>query len=564
MDVASDAAPPAPATAARRRKELGLLCGVVALGLLAFLDKPVHVDDPVYLWVAERIQTHPTDPYGFELNWHGTRDPVHAIQQNPPGVSYAQASVRSVFGPSIAAQHGVALVWALGALLGVYLLAERFTRSPGVATALVATTPAFFVSATTLMSDLPMLACWCGAIACWVRGLDRGSTRWLVVGGSLIGVAALTKYFAVALLPLLAAYTALRGVRAPRVWAVFALPVSVLVGFEAAAHGLYGHGLLSQVPGYATGVRQYLGQPWWNDAIVALAFIGGCAFPLPLLTGGASDPRGRVLGALALLALVGAVVAWSPLPYEIDVATTRGWVLVHVVIFAWAGACLVALGVAGARRAARDPDHALLVLWGAGVFAFVAFFNWSANARAVLPLVPAAALGGVRAWEARAGSPLSLVRAAPLLALGAALSLSVAHADRDWATGAMRMARQLAHDYGAGAQRVFFQGHWGFQYYFESAGGRAYDVHRDRLVPGDIVIMPRNNVHLTQLDPSKAIELEVRDAGRTSPWSLMGGGAGFYSSVWGPVPFSLGPSAPELYRVLEVRAPIPPRPALGR
>ena len=68
----------------------------IALGLaplLLFVDKPVHLDEPVYLAVAEQILRAPLDFYGFEMNWTGAREPVIAENMNPPGVAFLLAAL---------------------------------------------------------------------------------------------------------------------------------------------------------------------------------------------------------------------------------------------------------------------------------------------------------------------------------------------------------------------------------------------------------------------------------------------------------------------------------------
>ena len=40
---------------------------VVAV-LAPFLNKAFHIDDPLFLWMAQQIAHHPGDPYGFAVN----------------------------------------------------------------------------------------------------------------------------------------------------------------------------------------------------------------------------------------------------------------------------------------------------------------------------------------------------------------------------------------------------------------------------------------------------------------------------------------------------------------
>ena len=77
-------------------------------------------------------------------------------------------------------------------------------------------TPVFLVSATTVMCDVWLLALWVWSVDCWLRGLEERHSYWLLLLASLlVAAAALTKYFGVSLVPLLAAYTVARSAASP-------------------------------------------------------------------------------------------------------------------------------------------------------------------------------------------------------------------------------------------------------------------------------------------------------------------------------------------------------------
>ena len=45
------------------------LWALCALTLFPFIDKPFHMDDPMFLWTARQIQKTPLNFYGFDVNW---------------------------------------------------------------------------------------------------------------------------------------------------------------------------------------------------------------------------------------------------------------------------------------------------------------------------------------------------------------------------------------------------------------------------------------------------------------------------------------------------------------
>src|SRR5438067_1988265 len=103
------------------------LVAIIAIAVLApFLNKAFHIDDPLFLWIAQQISSHPGDPYGFAANWYVTNQPLFTIMQNPPLSSYYMTVVGSFLGWSEPAMHGAFLVPAIAAVLGTFFLAQRF------------------------------------------------------------------------------------------------------------------------------------------------------------------------------------------------------------------------------------------------------------------------------------------------------------------------------------------------------------------------------------------------------------------------------------------------------
>ena len=99
----------------------------VIAALAPFLNKAFHIDDPLFLWMAQQVSQHPGDPYGFSLNWYGIAQPMFSVMQNPPLGSYYMALAATFLGWSELAMHGAFLVPAVLAVLGTFLLAQRLS-----------------------------------------------------------------------------------------------------------------------------------------------------------------------------------------------------------------------------------------------------------------------------------------------------------------------------------------------------------------------------------------------------------------------------------------------------
>src|SRR5271155_2249110 len=181
--------------------------------LLPFSGKAFHIDDPLFVWTAQQIAHHSFNPYGFRLVWYVTDMPMSAITKNPPLSSYYGALVGIAAGWSERAWHIGFLLPALAVVLGTYHLAERFTACPLIAAAATLFAPGFLVSATGVMCDVMMLALWIWAVIFWMQGIESGKPLLFVASSVLIAACALTKYFGVSLIMLLAVYSLLQKKR---------------------------------------------------------------------------------------------------------------------------------------------------------------------------------------------------------------------------------------------------------------------------------------------------------------------------------------------------------------
>jgi 4-amino-4-deoxy-L-arabinose transferase-like glycosyltransferase len=546
-------------------RDLLVLVSVALVALSSFLSKPAHMDDPVYLWVAEQIQRSPGDFFGFTINWQGTRAPVYLVNKNPPLVSYYFALWGWLGAKSVWALHCAALPIALFAVGGVYALARRLCVAPLVAAALALATPAFVVSATTLMADVMMLGWWCAAVWLWIHGLDRGRS-WVLAAASLaVALCALTDYYGMSLLPLLFAYTLLRARRFDRRVAWLLLPVALLLAYEAYTHSLYGHGALSNAMQYTRDSRARMGPPPLERCFTALSFTGGALLAVSLL--GPLFRRWALVvtaaaAALLLVVLPPALDSMSGIPLR-DAGGRRWDLLLPLVLFVLAGANVLALALWQPLRERLDPDASLLALWVLGTFVFAGFLNWTLNGRVVLPMAPAVAMLAVRERASLRPAAVSMLGrhlALPALA-GLALSLGVARGDEQWAEAAPLAAEAIVASHEQeGRGRLFFQGHWGLQYYIQPLGARSYDRYRDFLRVGDLVVVPLNNSNLLRF-PDHWIERVRVLRIPSSRWFTLNAferGAGFYSSVWGPLPFAVGAAPEEVYEVQRMLLRIAP------
>ena len=539
----------------RRGLRLVLLAVLTTLCLAPFVGKAFHIDDPLFLWAGKQIQAHPGNPYGFAVNWYGITLPMAEVTKNPPLTSYYIAAVAAVAGWSERSLHLAFLLPAIVAILGTYLLAERMCRRPLLATLCTLFTPAFIVSSTNVMSDTLTLALWVAAIYLWMVGLERRSWILLTLSGISIALCSVAKYFGMSLIPLLFLYSVIRERRVGWATAYLLVPVVLLGAYQWATHELYGRGLLMDAASYATGARTGWSKWSFEKLLIGLGFTGGCMGAAWGFALWSWKPKALLAGAAAAIVVI-LVVANTRMVGshglgggEQNVAATA----VLLGLFVAGGLGILGLA-ARALLARKDPEEVLLALWIIGTFLFAAMVNWSTNARSILPLVPAAAILMMRGMDRQRKAP-GIGPMATVLAVAAVVAMGVGWADCEFANSARRAARVIHNKYGGRPGGLWFEGHWGFQYYMEALGGKAIDSNTSQLFPGDIIVVPENNTNVSPPPEERTRLLEVLEVPSSRWIATMTRGAGLYSDAFGLLPFTVGDIPPERYKVFEGKLP---------
>ncbi|MEW6348302.1 MAG: glycosyltransferase family 39 protein [Thermodesulfobacteriota bacterium] len=537
--------------------------------LVPFLDKAFHIDDTLFLWTAEQILREPVDFFGFEVHWELAFRPMSAINKNPPLVSYYIAAVAAIVGWSERALHAAFLIPAVALVLGTYTLARGMTSRPYVAALITLFSPGFFVSASSVMSDIPMVALSVWAAVFWVTGLERDDHGRLCVAGILIGLATLTKYFGITMVPLLLVYTVARLGSAVSRAVYLAIPVLMLLGYERLTVELYRTGLFSDAASHAVTSGPMAGSAFLEKALTGLSFIGGCVAPAACFAPMLLSRPGWIAGLVAsglTAALLHAMASFGTLRLTgADGINFSG--LAHSVVFVAVGAYLTALA-AREPLTRKDPESWLLCCWVLGTLLFASFVNWTTNARTVLPMIPAAGILLARRldWVLPATEPRFAWRTYLPLVPAALVALTVGWADYTLADCQRSAVRRLQTHFTASDHGVWFEGHWGFQYYMQRVGFRPLDFRKTDLNPGDTVIIPTNNSYPVPL-PFDAARLTRTVRVRPLGWlSTMQAplGAGFYSDDLGPLPYAFGTVGPEEYLVCTITRPLAAGEVLAR
>ena len=199
---------------------------------LPFLSQAFHIDDRIYLEVAENALEKPFFPYDYLPVFEGVGASDAASHSHLPLTSYYLALVMAVTGSqSEWVYHLSFLIFPILAGLGFYDLARRYTRFPLAAACLLLLAPAFLVLSHTLMSDVPFWTFWILTLSRFLRIRDGSANRWdwIVCALSLVA-ASFVSLLTVGLILLMGAHLLLdrRSSQISWHWAlILALPLLV-------------------------------------------------------------------------------------------------------------------------------------------------------------------------------------------------------------------------------------------------------------------------------------------------------------------------------------------------
>lgn len=561
---------PASVPEAGRRYGLLLLALVVATSL-PFWGKAFHIDDPFFIAIAENLKEHPLRPFGGAVALDDTDHRVFArlrsapntfeTLSHPPLVPYVIAAVAAVSGGiREVPQHAAFLLFSLAAVWFQYRLARRFTPAPFLPTLLLASCPLFMLGGQSVMTDVPALALFLAGLALFVEGVDSGDARRLLLAGAVAGLAVLTRYVCLGLLPLGALYVLGRRKHPAMAWLAL-VPFGLVLGLWCFQNLLEHGGVhlaasLRHYGEYYEG-RYFTTADLGRRAMSDLAALGGTTLPLAVLLA-VRLPAGRDLQPV-LSGLAASAVVWLN-PFGLHELREYGFpVKATLALFLAAGVFLLVESVRRAFPLRADRGFLLLWLLG-GLVATVVLLPFGA-ARYMIPVLPPLILLLCGGEEGSAVAP-RWTRSARGVGVAGTLSvvlgLLVAIADWQYAN-VYREFAQRGVPAVAGNHRVWFIGDWGFRYYMEKAGHRYLLSTDETPTEGDFIVRPQvAALHLMapglRARTQRELQVPVMSA---LPIRVMSyeAKAGYYSHGWGLLPLAISWAPLESFEVFRVIAP---------
>jgi hypothetical protein len=224
---------------------LALVLAVVLLIRLPFLNQAIQGDDVYYLAAAEHAQIDPWHPNHVEYVFLGDRVDLRGFP-HPPFNAWFLALLLALIGDIREVPfHAAYILFSLIAALAMWSLAKRFSAHPLWATLLFLAVPAFVINGNSLESDLPFLAFWMAAVACFV------AERWTPAAIAM-ALAALCAFQAVFLTPILAVYCWIYRRRDRTAWLLTLVAPATIVIFELLERWSSGKLPVAVAAGYMT------------------------------------------------------------------------------------------------------------------------------------------------------------------------------------------------------------------------------------------------------------------------------------------------------------------------
>lgn len=196
---------------------------------LPFSNKAVHMDDTIFLYIADQIAKDPLRPYSFHVEWGGYSGPGSHLLDTPL-IPYYIAIIRWVFGSSEIVLHLSFIIFPLIAGLSFYFIAKKFIKWPLTSTLTMLVTPTFLVNSHNLMLDVPMTSLFLLTVALFVYGVDTENKKLLFSGGLVGGFAYMAKPNAIMLIPILILYCLIK--KKPKYIAYQLIPTMFIILFS--------------------------------------------------------------------------------------------------------------------------------------------------------------------------------------------------------------------------------------------------------------------------------------------------------------------------------------------
>lgn len=534
---------------------------LAAAVLLPFLGKAFTIDDTLFLLQAEHLLSDPLHPTAFEVVWTEVPHRLSSIMPSGPVMAYLLLPSMWLGGAEWAAHLvQLLLLWvavlstvSLGLQLG---LSAKGARRSGL---LIVATPAVLGMAATAMPDVTAMAMaglGMERFVAWQKTRRRGA---FIATALAFALGILTRSHLVLLVVVAGLYACGdRGRGQRRFWP---LPLLALLPFGAGlllaaavlrltrdpaaeAHSIWG------------AARQLSSIRFFPSNLVAFFSHWALSLPLALPWAIRRFPHLRLSALKYIIPVAALIIVLTTSPYTVWVAPIVGISAlalydivqdarerqdhVQLVLAAW---ILLALPVAIYIH--MPPKYLIASAPAMAILLSRRFLSQPPQAERALPALP-------QAKPPQPDTPMFR----SLLLLGTLLGVLIIRADTRFAELGRRAARDLIAPRVKRGERVWFSGHWGFQFYALQAGARSLTETPPHPAPGDIVVASMHaeghQLLESNLLPRRRLLESLADHTPGGRIQSHKDGAGFFSNGWGYLPWIYGKSEIERVDVWQI------------
>ena len=548
-----------------RNTDIAILVLTVAACAIPFLGQPFHMDDGFYMDMARNVRHNPLFPGDAPYMFQGVLGSDTGSHSHPPFQTYFLAGIQSLFGEGPGREwiyHLVALLFPVLAVLSFYWICARVVARPLWPAMLLACSPLFLVMQHTLMTDVPMLAFWLGAICCFLWATQLRNTGLYALSTVFQVAAAFTSFQSLALAPLLGFYHLRRG-RGKTAWISLVVAPAAIIAWYTVNCIHYGRPLWKMTLDYIQSRNPLAPGVLWTKLLSILEYQGWLIiFPLFIFYLLARDLKWRALA----FALVGSIYI-----AQLSVPGYR-WIEKGIFVAGLAAGFFVALEMGkiawsfffkGRETIGLERiDGQFIGLWYFGFFAFCLFFLTEGSARYILPMLPPVILCFFRLLEVSEileyRVPRRWISSAAVASGSLVLSLV-------WGLALSRADLELTQVYPSAAIKLsgiaddlksYCSGEWGFRYYLGRTGAQPLPLNSSLVRGASFIAVPKlahpNEIPADLRSMAMPVERLVYRAQtplRTMDWQTP---AAFYSTGWGLIPFSLSEGNLEEIEIFQI------------
>jgi len=437
-----------------------------------FFWQAYAIDDPFTIWLGQSIQQDPVRPYLFPSHWYDEPGTLFSDYRNPPFIGYVSCLVQTYVGQGEIYFHIVFSVFFLVSAVSMYILCQEWVRSSLAATIIFVSLPAVVVQSHHIMPDLACLAFFLAGLVLFRFALRNGNLLLFFGAGLIGGCSGLSKYHGLLWLPVMVLYFYHLKVRTDLIKPLLALLTAFLINavWWFGSYWVYGqcHALASMSYCDVNFTELVI------KALVMIVHLGGNMFILLVLA-----RIGTIMSNVIIL-VFSACGTYILVEYY-GVHDLKSGAMVF--LFFYSGAMVLGQALFSlkghelkAHSAIKGRGLMFLRAWLVlGCLVSIIFTPFMASRYLLLFLGPLIILYFRQGEAARGehhGASRARIAVLGTIVLGTLISISDYHNSQ----AAKILTRSIAAE--MRGEKLYFTGHWGFQYYMGKAGFETYSQNR--------------------------------------------------------------------------------------